>query len=114
MECPGVELVEVFRQSRAVMFAVLRRGELVNCRPAKRVIEVILNHLQKRHDTPERSLRPRSRLQSFHVFAREETSLQLADVVPTLRKRQRRVANQIALKITFAEHSVVEGSKTIS
>ena len=81
---------------------------------AKRVVEVILDNLQKRHGTPEHRLRPGSRLQGVHVFAREETRLQLADVVPTFRERQRRVASQIVLKITFAEHSVVEGAKTDS
>ena len=57
-------------------------------------------------------MRPGGRLQGVHVFAREETCLQLADVVPTFRERQRRLASQITLKITFTEHSVVEGAKT--
>ena len=102
---PGVELLQVFRQPRAMIFAVLRRGGIMDCRMAKRIVEVVLNDLQKRHGTPEHRLRPGGRLQGVHVFTREETRLQLADVVPTFRERQRRVASQIALKITFTEHT---------
>ncbi len=39
-----------------------------------------------------------------YVFASEKAHLQLADVVPTFRERQRRVAIQITLEIIFTEH----------
>ena len=81
-------------------------------RMAKRSVEVVFNNLQERHDIPEHRLRPGGRLQGLHVFTREETCLQLADVVPTFRERQRRVASQITLEITFTKHRVVEGAKT--
>lgn len=81
-------------------------------RMAKRIVELVLDDLQKRLDIPEHRLRSGGRLQGFHVFARWETCLQLTDVVPTFRKRQPGVASQITLKIPFTEHSVVEGSKT--
>src|ERR1700684_2326936 len=75
----------------------------------KRVVEMILNDFQTR---PGLRLRPQGRLQGVHVFARVETCLQLADVVPTFRERQRRVASQSTLKVTFTEHGVIEGTKT--
>src|SRR5277367_4643299 len=84
----------------------------MNCRMAKRIVEVILDDLQKRQGTLDHRLRPGGRLQGVHVFAREETSLQLADVVPTFRERERRLASEITLKITFTERTVVKGAKT--
>ena len=70
---------------RAMKFAVLKRGGFMDRRVAKRTIEVILNDIQTKHNRPEHRLRPGGRVQGVHVFAREETCLQLADVVRTIR-----------------------------
>src|SRR4051794_10274449 len=112
MNSPGVELLQVIRQPPAMIFAVLRRGRFINCRMAKRIVEVVLNDLQKRQGARDERLRPRGRLQCVEIFAREKTCLQLADVVPTFRQRERRLAGQSMLKITFTEHSVVKRAKT--
>src|SRR5580658_4766151 len=111
MESPGVQLLQMCRQPRTMIFAVLTRGGFMDCRVAKSVVEMVLDDLQKRHSIPEHRLRPGGRLQGVHVFTREETRLQLADVVPAFRKRQRRVAGQITLQIAFMEHGIVEGAE---
>ncbi len=106
MQRPGVELLQVFRQPRAMIFAVLKRGEFMDRRMAKRIVEVVLDDLQQRRGIPEHRFRPGGGLQGVRVFAREETRLQFADVVPTFGKRQRRIARQITLEISFAEYDL--------
>src|ERR1700722_911280 len=81
-------------------------------RVAKCNIEVVFKAIQTKRNSPELRSRPRGRLQGVYIFAREKTRLQLADVIRTIGERQRLVAGQIMLKITFTELSVVEGAKT--
>src|ERR1700722_2618368 len=84
----------------------------MDCRMAERVVEMELDDLQKRQGTPDHRSCPGGCLQGVGIFAREETCLQLADVVPAFRQCQRRLAKQITLKITLTEVRVIEAAKT--
>src|SRR5271170_2412934 len=84
----------------------------MDCCMAKRIVEAELCDLQKGVGLRGNQLRSGCRPQGIHIFTRNEMCLQFADVVPTFRMRQHRVASQIALKIAFSELCVVEGAKT--
>src|SRR5579863_7604058 len=47
IEGPGVVLLPVFRQPRAMIFAIFSRGRIIDCRMTKRIVEVVLRELQK-------------------------------------------------------------------
>ena len=109
---PLLELAVVAGQGLEMPRPLRGRGRVAECGPRQRGVELVFRRLEQLRWAPPQPSRPRRGVEGCGIVAGEEARLELADPVPALGQRQRRIGRQVPFEPPLVELPVVERTES--